>query len=67
MVAPRHAETALEAVDLIRTYSMGRKEPPVRAGAGRNTVQGRLALLAAAVAVMGFVATRAFRAYRESV
>lgn len=46
---------------------MGRKEPPVRAGAGRNTVQGRLALLAAAVAVMGFVATRAFRAYRESV
>ncbi|MGW7551427.1 ATP-binding cassette domain-containing protein [Streptomyces rimosus] len=31
MVALRHAETALEAVDLIKTYSAGRNKPPVRA------------------------------------
>ncbi|WP_053804317.1 ABC transporter permease [Streptomyces rimosus] len=35
-------------------------------GAGRSAVQGHLALLAAAVLVMGFLATRAFRAYRKS-
>ncbi|WP_405407219.1 ATP-binding cassette domain-containing protein [Streptomyces decoyicus] len=48
MVAVRRAETALEAVDLVKTYSAGRNKPPVPAlrglsfSAARGTVFGLL-------------------------
>ncbi|MCP9206779.1 ATP-binding cassette domain-containing protein [Streptomyces sp. NEAU-Y11] len=48
MVAVRRAQTALEAVDLVKTYSAGRNNPPVRAlrglsfSAAKGTVFGLL-------------------------